>query len=130
VPNESGKLPSTKSMFLSTSMLTRKKATPLDVVGEEQELTIHYKSKIVNKTESLGLPGYDRLTDDEKSICSDTRLTPIAFLEYKRIMTNESANAGYLRLSDARRLIKIDVNKTREIYNFLIKNGYINAPLS
>lgn len=42
---------------------------------------------------------------------------------------HENANVGYLRLSDARRLIKIDVNKTREIYNFLIKNGYVNAPL-
>lgn len=77
-----------------------------------------------------GLPGYDRLTDEEKSICSDIRLTPIAFIEYKRLLMNENANVGYLRLSDARRLIKIDVNKTREIYNFLIKNGYVNAPFS
>lgn len=77
-----------------------------------------------------GLPGFDRLTDDEKSICSDTRLTPTAFLEYKRILMNENLNAGYLRLSDARRLIKIDVNKTREIYNFLINRGYVNGPLS
>lgn len=76
-----------------------------------------------------GLLGYERLTEEEKIICSDTRLTPIAFLEYKRILLHENTNIGYLRLSDARRLLKIDVNKTREIYNFLIKNGYVNAPL-
>lgn len=76
-----------------------------------------------------GLNGYDQLTDDEKSICSETRLTPSAFIDYKNILTNENAKVGYLRLSDARRLIKIDVNKTREIYNFLIKNCDISAPL-
>lgn len=76
-----------------------------------------------------GLPGYDRLIDDEKSICSEFRMTPTAFLEYKRILVNANDTVGYLRLSDARRLIKIDVNKTREIYNLLIKNGYINAQL-
>jgi hypothetical protein len=58
------------------------------------------------------------------------RLTPLAFLDYKRILMSENASIGYLRLCDARRLIKIDVNKTREIYNFLIKNGYVNAPTS
>lgn len=86
--------------------------------------------KYSHAIKSLGLPSYDRLTDDEKMICSEIRLTPTAFLEYKKILTNESINAGYLRLSDARRLIKIDVNKTREIYNFLIKSGCVNAPLS
>lgn len=117
-----------KNVFLPpTSMITRKKAIPLDVIGEYDK-SFHERSS--NRNQSLGLPGFDRLTEDEKLICSDTRLTPLAFLEYKRILSNENTNAGYLRLSDARRLIKIDVNKTREIYNFLIKTGSVNAPLS
>lgn len=88
---------------------------------------MHLNAGIIN--ESVGLHGYDRLSDDEKTICSEIRLPPIAFLEYKQILINENASAGFLRLSDARRLIKIDVNKTREIYNVLIKNGFVNAPL-
>lgn len=79
---------------------------------------------------STGLPGFDRLTEDEKSICSEIRLTPTAFLEYKRVLMNENAETGFLTLADSRRLVKIDVNKTREIYNFLIKHCHVNAPPS
>lgn len=78
--------------------------------------------------DSSGLLDYDRLSGDERIVCSEIRLTPKAFLEYKRLLMQESAKLGVLRLSDARRLIKIDVNKTREIYKLLIKNGYVNAP--
>lgn len=35
---------------------------------------------------------------------------------------------GYLRLADARRLIKIDVNKTRVLYDFLLEHGFVNKP--
>lgn len=127
IPNENGAATSKPPAIVSL-VPTRKKATPMDVVGETKPILIFYLCLIPNHF--AGLPGYDRLTDEEKSICSDIRLIPIAFLEYKRLLMNENANVGYLRLSDARRLIKIDVNKTREIYNFLIKNGYVNAPFS
>lgn len=42
----------------------------------------------------------------------------------------ENAKIGYLRLADARKLIKIDVNKTRQLYDFLLKGGFINKPFS
>lgn len=40
----------------------------------------------------------------------------------------ENIKTGYLRLADARRLIKIDVNKTRVMYDFLFEHGYISKP--
>lgn len=80
-------------------------------------------------TSPSGLLNFDQLSDEEKIICSETRLTPTAFLEYKTILITENAKAGSLRLSDARRLIKIDVNKTREIYDFLIKNCFVSSPV-
>lgn len=53
---------------------------------------------------------------------------PDAYLDYKRILIAENMKIGYLRLADARRLIKIDVNKTRVLYDFLLEHGFVNKP--
>lgn len=82
----------------------KRKSTPLDI---------------------LGLPGYEKLNDDEKQLCSTLRLVPTAYMDYKTILLTENTRTGYLRLADARRLIKIDVNKTRQLYDFLLKFGFI-----
>lgn len=56
------------------------------------------------------------------------RIVPQAYLDYKNILVAENSKVGHIRLADARRLIKIDVNKTRQIYDFLIEHGHINKP--
>ena len=38
----------------------------------------------------------------------------------------ECRKLGHLRLAQARCMIKIDVNKTRKIYDFLVEEGLIN----
>ncbi|XP_039613204.1 transcriptional adapter 2-alpha [Polypterus senegalus] len=73
-----------------------------------------------------GLPGTDKLNDKEKELCQVVRLVPGAYLEYKAALVNECRRQGGLRLAQARSLIKIDVNKTRKIYDFLLKEGYIS----
>ncbi|XP_070983165.1 transcriptional adapter 2-alpha isoform X3 [Oncorhynchus clarkii lewisi] len=73
-----------------------------------------------------GLPGTEKLNDREKELCQVVRLVPGAYLEYKQALLNECRRQGGLRLAQARALIKIDVNKTRKIYDFLIKEGYMN----
>ncbi|CAD7005422.1 transcriptional adapter 2A isoform X2 [Ceratitis capitata] len=85
----------------------RKKAGPMDIIG---------------------LSGYTKLTDGERKLCSVERIAPQAYLDYKNILIAENMKMGHLRLADARRLIKIDVNKTRQMYDFLIENGHINRP--
>jgi len=40
---------------------------------------------------------------------------------------NECSKLGHLRLAQARALIKIDVNKTRKIYDFLISERVIRS---
>ncbi|XP_042194787.1 transcriptional adapter 2-alpha isoform X1 [Callorhinchus milii] len=72
-----------------------------------------------------GLPGTEKLNDREKELCQVVRLVPGAYLEYKAALMNESSRLGGLKLAQARTLIKIDVNKTRKIYDFLIREGYI-----
>ena len=53
-------------------------------------------------------------------------MVPGAYLEYKQALLSECRRQGGLRLAQARSLIKIDVNKTRKIYDFLIREGCIN----
>ncbi|XP_066491402.1 transcriptional adapter 2-alpha isoform X2 [Tiliqua scincoides] len=72
-----------------------------------------------------GLPGTEKLNEKEKELCQVVRLVPGAYLEYKAALVNECNKQGGLRLAQARALIKIDVNKTRKIYDFLIREGYI-----
>ncbi|XP_034952651.1 transcriptional adapter 2-alpha-like isoform X1 [Chelonus insularis] len=78
--------------------------------------------------EILGLPGHDKLTDIEKELCSVARIVPTNYLEFKNILITENKKSGSLRLAQARVLLKIDVNKTRKIYDFLVQQGYINKP--
>ncbi|XP_069082676.1 transcriptional adapter 2-alpha isoform X1 [Pleurodeles waltl] len=73
-----------------------------------------------------GLPGTERLNEKEKELCQVVRLVPGAYLEYKSALMSESHKQGGLRLAQARALIKIDVNKTRKIYDFLVREGYIS----
>ncbi|MEE6469414.1 hypothetical protein FKM82_008617 [Ascaphus truei] len=75
-----------------------------------------------------GLPGTEKLNEKEKELCQMVRLVPGAYLEYKAALMNECKKQGGLRLAQARALIKIDVNKTRKIYDFLIREGFIMKP--
>ncbi|XP_017067270.2 transcriptional adapter 2A isoform X2 [Drosophila eugracilis] len=91
------------------TMNTRRKASPIEI-GD--------------------LPGYSKLDEGERKLCSVARLVPQSYLEYKNQLVSEHTKLGYLRLADARRLIKIDVNKTRQIYDFLLEHGHISRPPS
>lgn len=73
-----------------------------------------------------GLPGYEKLNPRERELCSLVRLVPEAFLEFKSILVGECQKLGSLRLAQARTLIKIDVNKTRKLFDFLVGEGCIN----
>lgn len=104
----------------------KRKSTPLDILGEWTKTQSRYSE--TNANTISGLPSYDKLTEDEKELCSTIRLVPTAYLSHKSILMSENSKSGNLRLADARRLIKIDVNKTRQLYDFLLKSGFINKP--
>jgi len=75
-----------------------------------------------------GLPGYEKLNAEEIELCSVVRVIPSNYLEFKHLLMTENKKCGFLRLAQARGLLKIDVNKTRKIYDFLVEKGYINKP--
>lgn len=78
--------------------------------------------------EIVDLPGFNRLTEAEKVLCSNLRLVPENYLEIKQQLITQNSKMGFLRLLDARRIVKIDVNKTRKIYDYLLYEGFISKP--
>lgn len=73
----------------------------------------------------LGMPGYEKLTEKEKDMCSSVRLVPATYLDLKEVLVNENSRAGFVKLQKARSMLKIDVNKTRRLYDFLVAESYI-----
>ncbi|XP_015761657.1 PREDICTED: transcriptional adapter 2-alpha-like [Acropora digitifera] len=75
-----------------------------------------------------GTPGVEQLRPMERELCSNLRLLPHDFQNYKSILIKEYEKQGSLRLAQARTLIRIDVNKTRKMYNFFLEQGWIKQP--
>ncbi|XP_022908414.1 transcriptional adapter 2-alpha-like isoform X1 [Onthophagus taurus] len=73
----------------------------------------------------IGMPGLEKLLPKERDLCRNCRLAPLSYLELKATLIGENNKLGYLKLLTARRLLKIDVNKTRRLYDFLVDEGYI-----
>jgi len=72
----------------------------------------------------VGLSGVERLTQEERSLCSSARVQPEQFFSMRDAMLAEAAkHGGSLRLADARPLCKIDVNKTRRVFDLLVQRG-------
>nr|CAD7455072.1 unnamed protein product [Timema tahoe] len=100
-------IPLNNKLFQASTVSTyRRSAPPLDIIG---------------------LPGYDRLTPAERQMCSLVRLVPESYLDFKRILTTECKRHNGLKLAQARTLIKIDVNKTRKVFDFLLQEEFENA---
>lgn len=78
--------------------------------------------------EIVGLPGYEKLQPKEMDLCRNVRLVPLTYLELRDLLIAENKKLGYLKLQTARRLLKIDVNKTRRLYDFLVQEGYVIKP--
>eukprot|EP00057_Strongylocentrotus_purpuratus_P010720 XP_011665194.1 PREDICTED: transcriptional adapter 2-alpha isoform X2 [Strongylocentrotus purpuratus] len=74
-----------------------------------------------------GFVGYDKLTENEKELCATLRIIPEAYFEYKQTFLSEAQKLGFLKLKQARNLIRIDVNKTRKLYDFFVREKLIKA---
>lgn len=116
-------------------MPKKRKSTPLNIIGLCELFYFHNFIPLQNSIQLQhilfyvpGLTNYDKLKKDEQELCSTIRIVPIAYLTYKQLLISENQKMGYLRLADARKLIKIDVNKTRVLYDFLFDHGYVNKP--
>lgn len=66
------------------------------------------------------------LRPDEQALCSSLRILPKPYLVIKETLVREYARrGGKLRRREARDLVKIDVNKTSRVWDFLVQTGFL-----
>ncbi|KZV73525.1 SWIRM-domain-containing protein [Peniophora sp. CONT] len=66
------------------------------------------------------------LTPAEQTLCSTLRILPKPYLVIKETLVREYARrGGKLRRREARDLVKIDVNKTSRVWDFLMQAGFL-----
>jgi transcriptional adapter 2-alpha len=74
-------------------------------------------------------PSLHLLTPAEQTLCSQLRILPKPYLVIKETLVREYARrGGKLRRREARELVKIDVNKTSRVWDFLVQAGYLRIP--
>lgn len=120
-----------KEQKYATSVMAKKydSQSPIKNVhmfGKNNQLLKYKRTSM--PLEIVDLPGFNRLTEAEKVLCSNLRLVPENYLEIKQQLITQNSKMGFLRLLDARRIVKIDVNKTRKIYDYLLYEGFISKP--
>jgi transcriptional adapter 2-alpha len=75
-------------------------------------------------------PHLHLLTPAEQALCSSLRILPKPYLVIKETLVREYARrGGKLRRREARDLVKIDVNKTSRIWDFLVQAGFLRINL-
>ncbi|RSH94558.1 Transcriptional adapter ada2 [Saitozyma podzolica] len=68
----------------------------------------------------------DLLSSEEQQLCSTLRVLPKPYLTIKEMYIRENKRRkGLLKRRDARRMMKIDVNKSGRIFDFLVTTGML-----
>ncbi|KAI0688183.1 hypothetical protein BC835DRAFT_1373796 [Cytidiella melzeri] len=76
-------------------------------------------------------PSLHLLTPEEQTLCSQLRILPKPYLVIKETLVREYARrGGKLRRREARDLVKIDVNKTSRVWDFLVQAGFMRVGVS
>ncbi|KAF5375590.1 hypothetical protein D9757_008538 [Collybiopsis confluens] len=75
-------------------------------------------------------PSLHLLTPGEQTLCSQLRILPKPYLVIKETLVREYARrGGKLRRREARDLVKVDVNKTSRVWDFLVQAGFLKITL-
>jgi transcriptional adapter 2-alpha len=71
-------------------------------------------------------PSLHLLTPAEQVLCATLRILPKPYLVIKETLVREYARrGGKLRRREARDLVKVDVNKTSKVWDFLVQSGFL-----
>lgn len=71
--------------------------------------------------------GHENLSPREKELCANIRMLPTHFIRFKEMLVAADVAEGGVSLKTARQMFKIDVNKTRKLFNFLRDEGIIKV---
>ncbi|KAI9159244.1 Transcriptional adapter ada2 [Blastocladiella emersonii ATCC 22665] len=76
--------------------------------------------RVANPLNISEAEGVNLLTEREQALCSELRIMPRAFLAIKDNLMAAYATQGRLTRRGARKLVRIDVNKTTRLYDYFI----------
>ncbi|KAJ0405198.1 hypothetical protein ATCC90586_008826 [Pythium insidiosum] len=74
-----------------------------------------------------GTPGSHLLAPKEKELCAKLKLLPKHYLVIKDALVRECYRLGYLTEKAAQDIVKIDVNRTGQIYDFFVNCGWVRT---
>nr|CCA23969.1 transcriptional adapter 2alpha putative [Albugo laibachii Nc14] len=72
-----------------------------------------------------GAPGAHLLAPTEKELCSKLQILPKHYLVIKDVLIRECYRLGYLTPDTARQIVKLDVEKSEDIYDFFVSCGWV-----
>lgn len=73
-----------------------------------------------------GTPGVRLLTEDELVACCLLRIRPALYFHARNTLLHNFHHAvGYFRKSAAQKMLRIDVNKTGKLYDFLVRQNWM-----
>ena len=71
-------------------------------------------------------PGVQLLTEDEYISCCILRIRPALYFHARNtLLHNYHHSVGYFRKSAAQKMLRIDVNKTGKLYDFLVRQRWL-----
>jgi len=83
--------------------------------------------KPANPLDLHDAPGIELLTEDEIQLCSTLRFLPEVYMSHRDRLQKISFHDNGVTLQYARSVLKVDVNKTKRLYDFLVEKGIIKA---
>ena len=119
-------LPSVQPLAPSSS----KKRTAGEVEGDGGVQGGGKAAKVAAVLPPFPIDSFDQselLSEKEKQLCCTLQLLPVHYLAIKQRLMQECFVRGFLKEGQARQLIRIDVNKTKELFDFFVSVGWINA---
>ena len=78
-----------------------------------------------NPLEITDMPAADLLDDTEFEMCCGLRLSPALYFQSRKIMLDNFWKRGWYNKSAAQKLLRIDVNKTGKLWEFLVSKGWM-----
>lgn len=140
-PKTSSSSTANSSKIVNSSSLPRpadnSEKFPLSLTAEQvsklaAKVNSHYKSYPQNQRHGSTpmdistCPGVRLLTEDEYIACSLLRIRPALYFHARNtLLHNYHHSVGYFRKSAAQKMLRIDVNKTGKLYDFLVKQNWL-----
>lgn len=74
------------------------------------------------------MEGFHQLDDTERLACAHLQLYPKQFLALRDHVVKESAARGLLDSNTSPALLKVDINRTKKIFDFYVSKGWDSLP--